>query len=138
MPSGWPNLIPPKRRSFPTPTQFAVLVTFYKYHTRRGNRTKRPSLRDVAFEHSIPHHSALYHIQALAKRGYLEQRKVWEHRSWELTPKGLKRAEQRWKLEKRKAKKKADAERAQRQYDKGWRKRMREQAKANAPTDAAS
>jgi hypothetical protein len=51
---------------------------------------------------------------------------VWEHRGWELTEKGLKRAEKRWKLMEKKRKAKDEAERLQRREAKNWRKRFRE------------
>jgi Mn-dependent DtxR family transcriptional regulator len=117
---------PPPRSSYPTHAQFNVLVLFYKHHRRMDGRTKRPSLRDAGLELNISHHAALMHILALAKRGYLEQREVWEHRGWELTEKGLKRAEKRWKLMEKKRKAKDEAERLKRREAKNWRKRFKE------------
>jgi DNA-binding MarR family transcriptional regulator len=126
MPDDRPYPTPPPRRSYPTPAQFDVLVLFWKYHRRMDGRTKRPSLRDAGLELNISHHAALMHILALAKRGYLEQREVWEHRGWELTPKGVKRAEQKWRLLEKRRKAREEAERLQRREAKNWRKQLRD------------
>lgn len=97
---------PPRKRSYPSPAQFDVLVVFYKHHRRMLGRTKRPSLRDVALELNISHSAALMAMQSIANRwGYLVQREPWEHRGWELTESGLKRAEKRWKLMEKRRKK---------------------------------
>jgi predicted transcriptional regulator len=117
---------PPKKRSYPTPAQFAVLVLFYKYHRRMNGRTKRPSMRDVGREFNFAHVVALGHMQALQRRGLLIQRRKWERRGWELTEKGLARAEKKWKLLEKRRKAREAADRERRREAKNWRKRMRE------------
>ncbi len=93
-----PDGFPPPKRTYPTPAQFDVLITFYKFHKRMARRPKRPSLREVGLENNMSHLGALSHMEALQQKGYLQQRAIWERRGWELTPKGLARAEKRFRL----------------------------------------
>ncbi len=108
-----PHPIQRPQSTYPTPRQFDVLMAFYRHHKMLAHRTKRPSWSDVALEvGGISKLGALHHMQALQRKGYLEQRAIWEHRGWELTEKGLKRAEKRWKLIQKNEKKQREAEKA--------------------------